>query len=155
MKPVEVLMVEDNRGDVVLVREAMAAAGFEHCLNVVPDGVEAMAYLHRKGPYAHAARPDLVVLDLKLPRKSGREVLDEIRPDPDLNRIPIVILSSSKSELELARSQYRPEERCIAKPSTFGNYVELVKLIETFRLAPREYPHGDRHAHKSNENPAG
>jgi len=155
MKPVEVLMVEDNRGDVVLVEEAMAKAGLTHTVTVVPDGVEAMAYLRRRGAYADAARPDLIVLDLKLPRKSGREVLDEIRPDPALNAIPIVILSSSRSELEVARSNGRPEERCIAKPATFADYVDLVKVIEAFRYTSREGHRGDRYGHKSDESSTG
>lgn len=133
MRKIEVLMVEDNRGDVVLVEEAMAKAGLAHTVTVVPDGVEAMDYLHRRGAYAEAARPDLIVLDLKLPRKSGREVLAEIRPDSALNAIPVVILSSSRSELEVARAHGRPEERCIAKPTTFAGYVDLVKVIEEFR----------------------
>lgn len=144
MRRIEVLMVEDNRGDVVLIQEATAKAGLEQTLTVVPDGVEAMDYLHRRGAYTQAARPDLIVLDLKLPRKSGREVLDEIRHDPALNAIPVVILSSSRSELEVARSGGRPEERYIAKPATFVGYVDLVKVIEEFR-----------HGHESEKNPAG
>lgn len=133
MRKIEVLMVEDNRGDVVLVQEATARVGLAQTLTVVPDGVEAMDYLHRRGAYADAVRPDLIVLDLKLPRKSGREVLDEIRRDPALSALPVVILSSSRSELEVARSGGRPEERCIAKPATFVGYVDLVKVIEEFR----------------------
>ena len=148
-------MVEDNRGDVVLVEEALAKAGLGHTVNVVPDGVEAMDYLRRQGKYAGAARPDLIVLDLKLPRKSGREVLDEIRPDPAFNAIPIVILSSSRSELETARLHSRQEERCIAKPTTFAGYVDLVKVIEAFRQAGRNGHGGDRNGHESDESSAG
>ena len=155
MKRVEVLMVEDNRGDVVLVEEAMAKAGLDHAVNVVSDGVEAIDYLHRLGAYAAAAKPDLIVLDLKLPRKSGREVLAEIRPDPALNTIPVVILSSSRSELEIARSHSRPEERCIAKPTTFAGYVDLVKVIEQFRHAAQGGDGGDGYGHGSDENSVG
>ncbi|OGV73192.1 MAG: hypothetical protein A3K19_30120 [Lentisphaerae bacterium RIFOXYB12_FULL_65_16] len=115
------------------MQEAFLAAGLSCRVSVVPDGVEAMAYLCRQGKYAAAIRPDLIVLDLKLPRKSGREVLEEIRPDPDLSEIPLVVLSSSRSELELARPRTLPGQCCMAKPSTFGGYLELVRAIEAFR----------------------
>jgi two-component system, chemotaxis family, response regulator Rcp1 len=133
MKTMKVLMVEDNRGDVVLVQEAMAKAGITFQVHVVPDGVEAMAYLRRQGRYAGATRPDLIVLDLKLPRKTGQEVLAEIQPDAELNGIPLVVLSSSRSELEIARTRGLPGKSCMAKPSTFDGYVALVRAIEQFR----------------------
>jgi CheY-like chemotaxis protein len=155
MKTVEILMVEDNRGDVVLVEEAMAKMGLTHAVTVVTDGVEAMDYLCRRGAYAGAARPDLIVLDLKLPRKSGREVLEEITRDPALDAIPIVIVSSSRSELEIARSHGRPEVRCMAKPATFAGYVDLVTVMEEFRCARDESHRGDGHGHESDENSAG
>ena len=138
MKTVEILMVEDNRGDVVLVREALKKAGLAHRLNVVPDGVEAMEYLRRQGKHAEAGRPDLIVLDLKLPRKSGREVLDDILPDSSLRDIPLVILSSSRSELERARARPAPVPVCMVKPSTFGGYVDLVQTLETVRKAGQQ-----------------
>ena len=137
VKQVEVLMVEDNRGDVVLVKEAMAKAELEHNVTVVTDGMDAMDYLHRRGKYTGVFRPDLIVLDLKLPRKSGLEVLDEIRRDPALSSIPVVVLSSSVSELEIAQSRSRPGERCIAKPATFAGYVDMVNIIEAFRKVTR------------------
>jgi len=135
MQPVEVLMVEDNRGDVVLVEEAMARLGLDHHVTVVPDGVEAVAYLQRQGRYTGTARPGLIILDLKLPRKSGLEVLDVIVADPGLRSIPRVIVSSSMSELELAREHALPGQRCLPKPSTFAGYVELLRTIEAFRRA--------------------
>jgi CheY-like chemotaxis protein len=135
MKAFEVLMVEDNRGDVILVQEAMRKAGLSHRLSVVPDGIEAMAYLRRQGKYADATRPDQIILDLKLPRKSGREVLDEIQPDPLLNNIPLVVFSSSRSELESARSCKLRAKNYVVKPSTFEGYVEFVQLIEEHRQA--------------------
>jgi CheY-like chemotaxis protein len=135
MKPFEVLMVEDNRGDVVLVREAMRKAGLSYRLTVVPDGIEAMAYLRRQGKYAGATRPDQIILDLKLPRKNGREVLDEIQLDPFLHDIPLVVFSSSKSELASARSCKLQAESYIVKPSTFEGYVEFVQFIEKYRQA--------------------
>ncbi len=131
--PVEVLLVEDNRGDVILIQEAMEHAGLTHAVNVASDGVEAMKFLRRSGKYTHAPRPDLILLDLKLPRKNGREVLAEILPDPTLCTIPVIILSSSRSELELARTYKLPPECYIVKPSTFEGFVELVRTLETLR----------------------
>ena len=133
VKPTEILIVEDNRGDVVLMQEAIEGEGLSCHVVVLPDGVEAMAYLHREGKYAGAVRPDLIVLDLKLPRKGGREVLEEIRPDPELNAIPLVVLSSSRSELQLARPRTLAGQCCMVKPSTFAGYLELVQTTEAFR----------------------
>jgi len=133
MRPVEVLMVEDNRGDVVLVETAIERAGLPYHVSVVSDGVEAVEFLHRRGKYAEAPRPELITLDLKLPRKNGCEVLEEIRPDPDLRAIPLVLLSSSSSELRRARSYGLPAECYLVKPSTFQGFVELVQAIEAFR----------------------
>jgi CheY-like chemotaxis protein len=132
-KSVEVLMVEDNRGDVVLMEEAMHKAGLSYHISTVKDGVEAMEYLRRQGEFAGAARPELVILDLKLPRKNGREVLEEIRRDPELCGLRIVILSSSGSELELARADKQLAPKCMVKPNTFKGYIELVKKIDAFR----------------------
>lgn len=131
--PVEVLLIEDNRGDVILIREAMEHAGLTHTVHVTSDGVEAMKFLRRSGKYTQAPIPDLILLDLKLPRKNGREVLAEILPDPTLCKIPVILLSSSRSELELARAYQLPPECYIVKPSTFEGFVELVRTIETLR----------------------
>ena len=133
MKPVEMLIVEDNWGDVVLIKEAMKEAGLSYNVTVANDGVEAMEFLHRSGKYSEVPRPDLIVLDLKLPRKNGREVFDEIKPDPELSKIPLIFLSSSKSELEIARAYGLPAECYIAKPGTFDGYINLVKAIDAFR----------------------
>ncbi len=133
MPPVEVLMVEDNRGDVVLVETAIVRSGRRYQVRVVSEGVEAVDFLHRRGKYAGAPRPELITLDLKLPRKNGCEVLDEIRPDPVLRAIPLVLLSSSTSELKHARSYGLPAECYLEKPSTFQGFVELVRAIEAFR----------------------
>ncbi|MCY2926987.1 MAG: response regulator [Planctomycetota bacterium] len=129
MVRLEILMVEDNRGDVVLLDEAFDRPGASHCIHVVCDGVEALEFLRRQGAHAHAPRPDVIVLDLKLPRKGGREVLEDILPDPDLRCTPIVVLSSSESELELVRDLHLPMGLCIAKPSTFAGYVEIAGII--------------------------
>ncbi|MGA2034175.1 MAG: response regulator [Thermoguttaceae bacterium] len=133
MKTVEVLMIEDNRGDVVLVQAAIEKAGFPYHVSVVGDGVEAMEFLHRRGKYAESLRPELIMLDLKLPRKNGCEVLDEIRLDPVLGQIPLVLLSSSISELRRARSYGLPAECYLEKASTYQGFVELVRAIEVFR----------------------
>ncbi|MDD5720754.1 MAG: response regulator [Candidatus Krumholzibacteria bacterium] len=133
MTPLEVLIVDDNRGDVVLLREAIRQAALNYRVHVVRDGVEAVDYLHRRGEYGESRRPDLILLDLKLPRKNGREVLDEIRPDDSLWRIPLVALSSSASELEHARASGLPAERCLAKPDSYEGYVALVRDIDALR----------------------
>jgi len=133
MTPIAVLMVEDNRGDVVLMQEAIQSAGLPYNLSVAHDGVEALECLRLQGKYAGMARPDLIMLDLKLPGITGMEVLDEIELDPVLRNIPIVILSSSRSELSIARLRKEPPYNCMDKPSTFEDYVELVRIIEAFR----------------------
>src|SRR5208283_864842 len=133
MKLIEVLMVEDNPGDVVLVEAAIEKAGLPYHVTVVDDGVEAVEFLHRRGEYAESPRPDLIMLDLKLPRKNGCEVLDDIRLDPVVGKIPLVLLSSSKSELKRARSFGLPPECYLEKASTYQAFVELVQAIEAFR----------------------
>ena len=138
MKPIEILMIEDNRGDVVLVQEAINKAGLPHRITVAWNGVDALDYLHRRGPHAAAARPDLIILDLKLPRKTGQEVLADIKADPDLRAIPLVILSSSQSELQIAMANKLPAHQCMVKPSTFDGYVALIRSLEVFRCKPEE-----------------
>jgi CheY-like chemotaxis protein len=133
MKAVEVLMVEDNRGDVVLVQAAIEKAELPYHVTVVSDGAEAVEFLHRRGPYAQAPRPELIMLDLKLPRKNGCEILEDIQPDPVLGKIPLVLLSSSKSELKRARSYNLPAECYLEKAGTYQGFVELVQAIEAFR----------------------
>ncbi len=133
MKAVEVLMIEDNQGDVVLVETAIEKAKLPYHITVVSDGAEAVEYLHRRSSYAAAPRPDLILLDLKLPRKNGCEVLDEILHDPCLAQTPLVLLSSSKSELKRARSYGLPPECYLEKPCTYQGFVELVLAIEAFR----------------------
>ncbi len=132
MRAPNVLLVEDNRGDVVLIREAMEEASLFGEVSIVRDGVESLDFLYRRGTHARAPRPDLIVLDLKLPSKSGREVLDEIRPDPSLGAIPVVLLSSSASELELARSYHLPAECYLVKPGTYEAYLRIVRGIGAY-----------------------
>jgi two-component system, chemotaxis family, response regulator Rcp1 len=130
---IEVLMVEDNRGDVVLVREAAEQVGLGYHVTMARDGVEGMEFLRRQGQFANAPRPDLIILDLKMPHMSGREVLAEVMADPSLRRIPLVILSSSESEMLLARSAKLPEECYQFKPGTYEGFLKLVQAIEAFR----------------------
>ena len=140
MDPVEVLVVEDNPGDILLLKEAIAGAGLAYRIRVVRNGEEATDYLRQQGEHQGAARPGLIVLDLKMPRKNGREVLAEIRVDPALRAIPLVILSSSRSELDAARSSHLPAGSYMIKPTTFEGYEDLVESIEAFRCKPRPDP---------------
>ncbi len=129
---VEILLVEDNPGDVRLTREAMKEGKMRNNLSVAEDGVEAMAFLRREGKYADAPRPDVVLLDLNLPRKNGRAVLEEIKADPDLRRIPVVILTSSKAEEDILDS-YDSHANCyVTKPGDLEQFIEVVKSIEGF-----------------------
>lgn len=133
-KPIHILMVEDNEGDVVLARTALQTAKLRNDLHVVPDGVEAVAYLRRQGGYAAAPRPDLILLDLNLPRKDGREVLAEIKSDPDLRSIPVVVLTSSRAEQDVVKS-YDLHANCyLVKPVDFPGLLEIVQSIEHFWL---------------------
>ena len=139
---VDILLVEDNPGDVRLTREAMMEAKIHNQLQVVSDGVEAMAFLRRQGPYANAVRPHLILLDLNLPRKDGREVLAEVKQDPDLRRIPVVILTTSEAETDILKA-YDLHANCyIAKPVDIEQFLTVVKSIEDFwitivKLPPR------------------
>ena len=127
-----ILMVEDNPGDVRLTREALKEQEVVSSLNVVPDGIEAMAYPHREGNYAAAVRPDLILLDLNLPRKDGRQVLAEIKSDPGLKRIPVVVLTTSKAEQDILKA-YDLHANCyITKPVDLDQFFTVVQSIEEF-----------------------
>ena len=129
---VEILLVEDNPGDVRLTKEAMKEGKIRNNLSVASDGVEAMAFLRREGKYADAPRPDVVLLDLNLPRKDGRAVLKEIKEDPNLRRIPVVILTSSKAEEDVLNS-YDLHANCyVTKPGDLEQFIEVVKSVEDF-----------------------
>lgn len=133
-KPIDILLVEDNPGDVRLAREAFRESKVRNALFVIEDGVEAMAFLRREGKYAQAPRPDLILLDLNLPRKDGREVLAEIKADSDLKRIPVVMLTISKAEEDILRA-YNLHVNCyITKPIDLERFMEVVKSIEDFWL---------------------
>ncbi len=140
LRPAEVLLVEDNPGDARLTLEALKEGKVLNRVSVVPDGVEAMAFLHREGPYADAPRPNLILLDLNLPKKDGREVLAEIKADPDLKRIPVVILTTSRAEEDIART-YDLHANCyITKPVDLDKFLEVVRSIEDFWLAFVQLP---------------
>jgi CheY-like chemotaxis protein len=131
-RPIEVLLVEDNPADVRLTQEALKEGKVRNRLHSVPDGVEALAFLHREGKYADAVRPDLILLDLNLPRKSGREVLGEIKTDPGLRHIPVVVLTSSQAEKDIAQA-YDLHANCyVTKPVDLDRFIEVVKSIEGF-----------------------
>jgi chemotaxis family two-component system response regulator Rcp1 len=133
-RPIEILMVEDNPGDVRLTVEALKEGKIRNNFHTVEDGVEALAFLRHQGPYASAPRPDIVLLDLNLPKKNGREVLAEIKEDPDLRRIPVVILTVSQAEQDILKS-YNLHANCyITKPVDLDQFLEVVKSIENFWL---------------------
>ena len=143
IKPVEILLVEDNLADVRLTQETSKEEKLRNNLNVVNDGVEALAYLRRQGEYADAVRPDLVLLDLNLPRKDGREVLDEIKRDPDLQTIPVVVLTMSEAERDILASYHLHANCYIVKPLDLNAFSKVVKSIQDFwlsivRLPPKE-----------------
>jgi two-component system, chemotaxis family, response regulator Rcp1 len=135
VKPITILLVEDNPGDADLAREALFDSKFNNNLQVVDDGEKAMAFLHREGVYADAPRPDLILLDLNLPKKDGRQVLAEIKEDPNLQRIPVVILTTSRAEEDVLRT-YQLHANCyITKPIDLGQFLHVVRSIEDFWLS--------------------
>jgi CheY-like chemotaxis protein len=139
-KPIEILLVEDNPGDADLAREAMETSKIRNTLHVVGDGEEAMAFVRGQGKYADAPRPDLVLLDLNLPKKDGREVLAEIKADPDLKRIPVVILTISKEEEDILKT-YNLHANCyITKPIDLHQFLKVVQAIEEFWLTIVKLP---------------
>ncbi|HUL24056.1 MAG TPA: response regulator [Thermodesulfobacteriota bacterium] len=131
-QPVEILLVEDNPGDVRLTEEAFKEGKIFNRLSVVGDGVEALAFLRREGPYSDAPRPDLILLDLNLPRKNGRDVLAEIDEEEDLRQIPVVVLTTSTAEKDILGTHGLHASCYINKPVDFAQFVTVVKLIEDF-----------------------
>jgi chemotaxis family two-component system response regulator Rcp1 len=145
---VEVLLVEDSSGDVRLTREAFRDANGSIRLHVVSDGVEAMAFLRQEGPHADALRPDLILLDLNLPRMDGREVLAHVKTDDDLKMIPVVILTTSEAEADIVKS-YRLQANCyLVKPVLFDDFVSLVRSINDFWLTKVRLPQQRRSGQK-------
>ncbi|MFH1196873.1 MAG: response regulator [bacterium] len=131
-QPIVILLVEDSPGDTRLAVEALKESKIRNTLCVVEDGIEAMEFLYKRGKYANSPRPDLILLDLNLPKKDGRQVLEEIKSDPELKRIPVVILTISKAEEDVMRS-YNLHANCfITKPIDLSRFVTVVKSIEEF-----------------------
>ena len=140
--PIQILLVEDNPGDVRLTREVLKDGRINNALNVVEDGVEAMAFLRHEGAYADAEQQDLVLLDLNLPKKDGREVLAEMKADPTLRRIPVIILTSSSAELDILGA-YDLHANCyITKPVDLDQFTKVVRSIEGFWLSIVKLPGG-------------
>ncbi len=133
-RPIEILLVEDSPSDTELTIEALKDGKVTNRLSVVEDGVQAMEFLHRQKTYATAPRPDLILLDLNLPRKDGREVLAELKSDPDLKTIPVVVLTTSSAERDV-RQAYTLQANCyITKPVDFKQFLQVVRSIEHFWL---------------------
>ena len=142
-RPIEILLVEDNPGDVRLTQEVFKEGKIRNQLNVAWNGEEALAYLRREGRFASAPRPDIILLDLNLPRKGGREVLAEIKDDPRLRCIPVVILTTSQAEQDIAES-YNHHANCyIVKPVDLDHFINVVRTVEGFWLQIVELPPGE------------
>lgn len=137
---IEILLVEDNPGDVRLMREALRDSKMINQLHAVPDGHEALAFLRKKGVYFNATLPDLILLDLNLPRKDGREVLSELKADPHLRKIPVVIVTSSKVEEDILKSYDHHANCYVTKPLDLEKFVEVVKAIEYFWVSIVKLP---------------
>jgi len=138
--PIEILLVEDSAGDVRLTKEALRDAKVQNNLHVVLDGVEATAFVRREGKHANAPRPDLILLDLNLPKKSGREVLEDLKADASLKTIPVVILTTSSAEEDILRS-YQLHANCyITKPVDLDQFLKVIRAIDNFWLAIVKLP---------------
>lgn len=139
-KPIEILLIEDNPGDARLAREALRDARVRNNLHWVPDGVEALGFLRREAKYLSAPRPDLILLDLNLPRKDGREVLTEIKADEKFRRIPVVILTTSQAHDDIQQAYHLNANCYIAKPVDFDQFTRIMKTIEDFWLTIVKLP---------------
>ena len=141
-KPITILMVEDNATDVMITKEALAHAKVINSLHVVDDGIDALDFLHRRGKHAKAPRPDLIFLDLNMPRKNGQEVLQEIKSDDKLKHIPVVILTTSKAEEDVLKAYGLFANCYVVKPVDFDVFAEVVRSIQQFWFSvvtlPRE-----------------
>jgi CheY-like chemotaxis protein len=140
VRPIEVLLVEDDEGDVLMTREALDEGKVFNRLNVVGDGVEAIAYLRREKPYEEVTRPDLVLLDLNLPKRDGLQVLEDVKADPDLRRIPIVVLTTSEAEEDVLRSYDLHANAYVTKPVDFDRFVEVIRQIDDFFISVVRLP---------------
>ena len=139
-EPIEILLAEDNPGDVKLTEKALEQGNIINNLHVVNDGVEAMAYLQQEGEFADAVRPDLVLLDLNMPKKDGRDVLEEMREYPELRRIPVVVLTSSEAEEDVVKSYELNANAYLTKPVDFDGFIDIVTRIEDFWFSVVKMP---------------
>ena len=139
-RALEILLVEDNRGEARLVLEALAEMSRPTSLSVVSDGVEALKFLRRTGPYAAVPRPDLVLLDLNMPRKDGREVLREMKTDEQLQNIPVVVLSTSESEEDILNAYHLKANCYITKPVEMDKFIRVIQSIQNFWYATVHLP---------------
>ena len=137
---VDVLLVEDDPGDVLMTQEAFEEHKLRNRLHVVNDGVAAIAFLRREGAYADVPRPDLILLDLNLPRRDGREVLAEIKSDPDLCQIPVVVLTTSQADEDIARSYRLHANAYVTKPVDFDQFIRVVRQIDDFFVSVVKLP---------------
>ena len=138
--PMEILLVEDDPGNVLLTQEALGENKYPVIIHDVPDGVAAMAFLRREPPYSDVLRPDLVLLDLNLPKKDGREVLAEIKADPDLRRIPVVVLTTSAAEADVLRSYDLHANAYVQKPLDMDQFVDVIQTFDEFFLSVVRLP---------------
>ncbi|MDT0302212.1 response regulator [Streptomonospora wellingtoniae] len=142
VQAIEVLLVEDDPGDVLMTKEAFAEHKVGNNLNVVSDGVEALRFLRREGEHADAPMPHLILLDLNLPRKDGREVLEEVKKDEGLAHIPIVVLTTSEAEEDILRSYRLHASAYVAKPVDFEQFIQVVRQIDDFFVTVVRLPKG-------------
>jgi chemotaxis family two-component system response regulator Rcp1 len=144
IRPIDILLIEDNLGDIDLAREALGMGKLHNSLHVVQDGVAAMDFLRKKGKYADSPRPDLIILDLNLPKKDGRQVLAEVKEDDSLKSIPVVILTTSSAEEDVLKT-YNMHANCyITKPIDIKQFLHVVRSIEEFWLSIVVLPNGEK-----------
>jgi len=144
VNPIDILLVEDSPADVRLTREALKEAKVLNTLNVVEDGVAALAFLRKEGQYALRSNPDLILLDLNLPKKDGREVLAEIKQDENFKHIPVVVLTTSRAEEDVVRSYNLHANAYVTKPVDLKQFLEVIRAIEAFWLAVVTLPPGEK-----------
>jgi CheY-like chemotaxis protein len=144
-KPIEILLVEDSPGDVRLTRESLGEAKVRNNMTVASDGLDAIACLRRESRYANTPRPDLILLDLNLPRMNGFEVLDAIKEDPELKRIPVVVLTTSQAEQDIIRSYNLHANAYVNKPVDLEQFIRVIKSIEGFWLEIVQLPNGKQY----------
>ncbi len=150
IEPFEILLVEDNPGDVFLTQEAFREGRLAYRLSVVEDGEEAMRFLRREGRHSKAPQPDLILLDLNLPKKDGRELLGEVKMDPELRQIPVIVLTTSKAEQDVAKA-YKLHANCyLTKPIQMDDFLKTIRSVEEFWLSVVRLPFKDSYGKSSN-----